>query len=145
MRLKRDSNPWPPRYSTGCDALPTELWSLVASRSGASSIYTRYMKRMMLSVYDKDHMSDLFHFYSLSKSCQCKAYWETAIDSLNSIHRSPLWLVGRIKVMINNCLYCVPCWWLTYLCRYSLWFSWISKFPMVMMRALVKHAFLLCL
>ena len=52
MRLQRDSNPWPPRYR--CDALPTELWSLVGSRSGASSIYTRYMKRMMWS-----HMSEL--------------------------------------------------------------------------------------
>ena len=29
-------------------------------RSGASSFYTRYMKRMMQSVYDKDHMSELW-------------------------------------------------------------------------------------
>ena len=46
MRLQRDSNPWPPRYQ--CDALPTELWSLVGSRSGASSIYIRYMKSSAL-------------------------------------------------------------------------------------------------
>ena len=38
LRLQRNSNPQPPRYR--CDALPTELRSLVGSRSGASSIYT---------------------------------------------------------------------------------------------------------
>ena len=32
-----------------------ELWSLVGSRSNGSSIFTRYMKRMTLCVYDKDH------------------------------------------------------------------------------------------
>ena len=40
-------------------ALPTELWSLAGSRSGTSSIYTCYMKRMLWGVYDKDHMSEL--------------------------------------------------------------------------------------
>ena len=34
VRLQRDSNPWPPRYR--CDALPTEVWSLVGRRSRAS-------------------------------------------------------------------------------------------------------------
>ena len=42
-----------------CDALPIELWSLVGSRTSASSIYTRYMKRMTWCVYDNDHMSAL--------------------------------------------------------------------------------------
>ena len=32
-----------------CSRLPTELWSLVGSRSGAISIYTRYVKRMTWS------------------------------------------------------------------------------------------------
>ena len=36
------------------------IWSLAQNRSGTSSIYTRYMKRMMWSVYDKDHMSELW-------------------------------------------------------------------------------------
>ena len=31
-----------------CDALPTELWSLIGSRSSASSIYNHYMKRPRL-------------------------------------------------------------------------------------------------
>ena len=53
LRLQRDSNPWPPRYR--CDALPTELWSLARNRSSVSSIYTRYMKRMTWSEYDKYH------------------------------------------------------------------------------------------
>ena len=57
MMLQRDLNPWSPRYR--CDALPTELWSLVGSRSCVSSIYTRYMKRMTWCLYDKDHMSAL--------------------------------------------------------------------------------------
>ena len=49
----------PPRYR--CDALPTELWSLAGSTSGANSIYTRCMKRITWSIYDKDkdHMSEL--------------------------------------------------------------------------------------
>ena len=32
-----------------------ELWSLVGSRSNGSSIFTHYMKRMTLCIYDKDH------------------------------------------------------------------------------------------
>ena len=57
-RLQQDSNPWPPQYQ--CNALPTELWfSLVGSRSSASSIYTCYIKRMTWCVYEKDHMSAL--------------------------------------------------------------------------------------
>ena len=55
MWLQRDSNPWPPWYQ--CDALPTELWSLVGSRSGARSIYTRYMKRVRWCANDKDHIN----------------------------------------------------------------------------------------
>ena len=63
-------------------ALPTELWSLTRSRSGASSICTRYVKKMTWSVNYKDYMSELriknrserdlhnckylFHLYSLS-------------------------------------------------------------------------------
>ena len=46
-------NLWTPRYR--CDALTTELWSLVGSRSGASSIYTRFMKRVRC-VYDIWHI-----------------------------------------------------------------------------------------
>ena len=69
-------------------SINAELWSLVWSRSSASSIYTRYMKRMTRCVYDKDHINEntsesassiythfswayihhceyLFHFYSL--------------------------------------------------------------------------------
>ena len=46
MRLQRDSNPWLLWYR--CDALLTELWSLIGSRSSASSIYTCYMKGMTL-------------------------------------------------------------------------------------------------
>ena len=62
MRLQRDSNPWLPWYR--CNALPTELWSLNGSRSGESSIYTRYMKRMMWSVCDKDSLLAV-HSYAL--------------------------------------------------------------------------------
>ena len=53
LRFQRDSNPWPPRYR--CDAAT----NLAGNRSGASSIYTRYMKRMTWCVYDKDYMSAL--------------------------------------------------------------------------------------
>ena len=38
----------------------TELWSLIGSRSSASSIHTCYMKGMTLCLCDKDHMSALW-------------------------------------------------------------------------------------
>ena len=53
LRLQQDLNPWPPRYR--CYALPTGAWSLIGSRSRASSIYTRYMKRVRCA-YDKNHI-----------------------------------------------------------------------------------------
>ena len=36
-----------------------QLWSLIGSRSSASSIYIRYIKGVTWSVYDKDHTSEL--------------------------------------------------------------------------------------
>ena len=88
-------NPWPPRYR--CDAPPTELWSLIGSRSRASSIYTRYMKRMSWCVYDKDHMSALRlkntrerdpHSYVVTKQLQIKPRKNpetpTAFESMTS-------------------------------------------------------------
>ena len=41
MSLQRDSNLWRPWYRCSVQ-LPTELWSLIGSRSSASSIHTRY-------------------------------------------------------------------------------------------------------
>ena len=44
LSIHRHLNPWSPWYR--CDTLPTELWTLVGSRSSASSIYSRYMKKL---------------------------------------------------------------------------------------------------
>ena len=80
LRLQRDLNPWPPRYR--CDDLPTELWSLAGSRSGVSSIYTRCMKRMMWSVYDKDHMSEVqIENRSERDLRSCEVTWAVTIRS----------------------------------------------------------------
>ena len=49
LRLQQDLNPRPPRYRY--NALPTELWSLIGSRSRASSIYTLYMKSEIMFVW----------------------------------------------------------------------------------------------
>ena len=60
---------------TGAMLYRLSLWSLAGSRSGVSSIYTHYMKRMTWSVYDKDHMSELqiknrsSHKAALRSSC----------------------------------------------------------------------------
>ena len=48
-KAQQDSNTWPLRYR--CDTLPTELWSLIGSRSRASSINTLYMNHMIFVTY----------------------------------------------------------------------------------------------
>ena len=53
LSIQRDSNPWPSRCM--CDALPTELWSLVGNKSRAISIY----KRVKWCVYDIYNMCAL--------------------------------------------------------------------------------------
>ena len=90
------SNPWPPRY--WCDALPTEVWSLARSRSGASSIYTRYMKRMMWSVYHKDHMSELWIENRSERDLRsCEVTWaklSTVVTHLDLLARCLCCCVG---------------------------------------------------
>ena len=90
---------------------------IAASRSGVSSIYTCYIKRMMWSLYDKDHMSEL-RIKNRSERDLCKhvvQYGEVSSWSLvelfckveillTSFIGFSFCQVGRIKVriMVNN-------------------------------------------
>ena len=57
LRLQQDLNPWPPPYR--CDALPTELWSLVGSRSRASSTIPVILREMVCISYKSYHIYEL--------------------------------------------------------------------------------------
>ena len=99
LRLQRDSNPWPPQYR--CDALPTELWSLAGSRSGASSIYTCYVKRMISFTYilypQFTHM--IFIICTISKSSKLERTWKSICMRTGIFHVYvcvfTLWLFRR--------------------------------------------------
>ena len=85
------------------DALPTDLWSLVGNRSGASSIYTRYMKRVTSIVYyDKDHIfPQLTHIIFIMYTSRHSLY-TTGINWTRTWPQARLHRTGFAEVMGSN-------------------------------------------